>query len=376
MSKFIISCGGTGGHLSPGIALAEGLIERGHECTLIISQKQVDSRLIANYPELEFIALPGTYFSLKPLPLAKFIYLQSLSIFQALHLIKKKKPDIVIAFGGFSSIGIVIAAYILGCPVVLHEANRQPGKATRMLSVLARRIYLPPGVQLKSLPPKTIRHLGYPVRKEIRPLGKVPASKKLGLREDSKRLLILGGSQGASALNHWVLDHFERLSSEGIDVFCVAGLGKCSHGKLEYVSRDGKIAQAVFAPFIDDMAEVLSCSDLAISRAGAGTIAEFSRCCLPSILIPYPHSADNHQLENARFLERQGGCILLEEKNINRLYNEVTNIIFNDWLLDKMRTNLQHTEVRNSLNLIAEDLEALCTQNQATSIKKKAFSAA
>lgn len=365
MSTFIISCGGTGGHLSPGIALAEGLIERGHRCYLVISNKEVDSRLIRNYSHLEFIRVPGVGLSFSLKGLFYFSREQLKGLLFAVSLLRKLKPDIVIGFGGFTTVGISVAAFLLGCPVVLHEANRRAGKAIRFLSVLARRVYLPPGVRLKSLPPKTIRHFGYPVRKNIRPIGKHLACKKLDIQPDVRRLLVLGGSQGASVLNNWVLDNFEDLGALGINVYCVTGLGKCTKGKLEYVSENGELVQAIFAPFVDNMSEVLSAADLVVSRAGAGSIAEFSRCHIPSILVPYPHAADNHQEENANFFERQGGGIVLSEKNLDQLYSEVVSMIFNDWLLDKFQQNLRSSEIQNSLKLIVDDIETLCAHDES-----------
>ena len=135
MSTFIISCGGTGGHLSPGIALAEGLIERGHTCYLVISNKDVDSRLIRNYSHLKFIRIPGVGFSFSLRGLLGFAREQLRGLAFAVKLLRKVKPDMVIGFGGVTTVGIAVAAYLLGCPVVLHEANHRAGKAIRFLSV-------------------------------------------------------------------------------------------------------------------------------------------------------------------------------------------------------------------------------------------------
>lgn len=364
MSTFIISCGGTGGHLSPGIALAEGLIERGHTCHLIISNKEVDSRLILNYSHLEFIRAPGVGLTFSLKGLLRFSWQQLKGLLFAFRLLRKIKPDIVIGFGGFTTAGISVAASFLGYPIVLHEANHRTGKAIRFLSILACRVYLPPGVRLKSLPPKTIRHFGFPVRKDVRPVGRQLACKRLDLRPDVKRLLVLGGSQGASILNKWVIDNFEALGGLGIHVYCITGLGKCTHGKLESISDKGERVQAVFTPFVDNMADVLSSVDLVVARAGAGSIAELIRCYTPSILIPYPFSADNHQEANANFFERQGGGIVLNEKNLDRLYSEVVSMIFDDWLLDQLQQNLKGIEIQNSLKLIVDDLETLCARDE------------
>ncbi len=360
MSTFIISCGGTGGHLSPGIALAEGLIEQGHDCYLVISNKEVDSRLAQNYSHLNFIRIPGVGFSFNLKGFFRFCWEQLKSIIFAFRLLRKIKPDVVVGFGGFTSVAISLVAYFYDYPLVLHEANRRPGKAIRLLSILACRVYLPPGVHLKAISLKTIRHIGYPIRKSIRPISRHTACYRLDLQPDLKRLLVLGGSQGATVLNRWVVDNFEYLGNLGIHVYCVTGLGKCSKGKLDYTAENGKFIQAVFTPFIDDMGDLLSSVDLVVSRAGAGSIAEFTHCHTPSILVPYPFAADNHQEENANFFEKQGGTIVVNEKNLDQLCSEVESLIFDDWLLDKLQQNLKSIAIQNNLKLIMDDLATLC----------------
>ncbi|OIO59311.1 MAG: UDP-N-acetylglucosamine--N-acetylmuramyl-(pentapeptide) pyrophosphoryl-undecaprenol N-acetylglucosamine transferase [Verrucomicrobia bacterium CG_4_10_14_3_um_filter_43_23] len=360
MSYFVISCGGTGGHLSPGIALAEALIERGHECCLVISKKGVDARLLKKYPQLDFIKLPGSGFSLQPWKLMKFIGNQIIGLYSSIHFLQKKRPDVIVGFGGFITMGIVVAGYLLGCPIVLHEANRNPGKAIRALSALSKRVYLPVGVHLKSLPPKTVRHFGYPLRKEIRKIGQLEARKRLGITTEGKWLLVIGGSQGASILTEWVIEYGEKLGEMGINVYCVTGMQRGRQGKIDYRSSSGLRTQIVFTPFSDNMATLYSCADLVVSRAGAGSIAELVRCCAPSILIPYPWAADNHQLSNASFLEQQGGGIVLSQMMLHKLYSEVLEVINNEWLLDKFRSNLARLEPYSSVDLIADDLEQLC----------------
>lgn len=364
MNTFVISCGGTGGHLSPGIALAEELIGRGYQCYLIISNKEVDSRLIKNYPDLEFVRIPGVAFSFTPKGIFRFFFEQLKGILFSIKFLNRIKPNVVISFGGFTTLGISLAACILGFPIVLHEANRKVGKAIRLLSVLANRVYLPSGVRLKSLPPKIIRYMGYPVRKEIRPIPKTLACKKLDVKPNVKRLLVLGGSQGASTLNKWVMENFERLAEKGVHVYCVTGLGKGTPGKLQYTSKEGQSAEVIFTPFVDDMPVVFSASDLVLSRAGAGSIAEICRCHIPAILVPYPFAADNHQNENALFFERQGGGVVLNEKNLDQLYDEVIALIFNDWLLSKLQKNLELIDIQSNLASIANDLETFCIHEE------------
>ncbi|MEM8549607.1 MAG: UDP-N-acetylglucosamine--N-acetylmuramyl-(pentapeptide) pyrophosphoryl-undecaprenol N-acetylglucosamine transferase, partial [Verrucomicrobiota bacterium] len=365
VSGYLIACGGTGGHLAPGIALAEGMIEAGHKVSLIISLKDVDSRLVKGYPQMEFLRSPGSGFGWKPGAFFKFQWNQSRAFFFALKTIRDYRPSAIVGFGGFLSVGVAIAGFILGYPIVLHEANRRTGRAIRLLSGLAQRIYLPEGTRLKSLPPQTVRHSGYPVRKEIRRMPQETAREKLGIKVTGKLLLVLGGSQGAVSLNSWVSEHFNQLAAENISIYCLTGLKKGTQGVIESKQPNGQVVRAYFEPFSDKMAEVLSAADLVVSRAGAGSIAEFIRCSLPAILVPYPYAADDHQRANARFLEQQGGAIMVEQDKLERMADEVIDTIYNDWLLNRLRENLARLDRNNPVKLMVRDLERISEGKEA-----------
>jgi UDP-N-acetylglucosamine--N-acetylmuramyl-(pentapeptide) pyrophosphoryl-undecaprenol N-acetylglucosamine transferase len=359
MSRFLIACGGTGGHLSPGIALAEGLNARGHETMLLISRKKVDARLIGKYPQLRFERIPGAPFSLNPVGFCRFVWEQSQAFWFSARLIRTWRPDVIIGFGGFTTAGIIVVAALFRRPVALHEANRVPGRAIRLLGGLARRVYLPPGVQLSGVRGAGVRHVGLPVRREIMRLPQEVARSRLGLDPTKKVLVIFGGSQGAAPLNHWVRERQEHLAEEGIQVCCVTGLGKGGAEVHESRASSGQMVKAVFVPFCDDVATLLSAADLVVSRAGAGTIAELIRCATPAILVPFPQAADNHQWANARFFEQQGGGLVVDQRYLSGLDREVSDVIFNDWLLRKFRANLQRMDRANSLEQILDDLEKL-----------------
>jgi UDP-N-acetylglucosamine--N-acetylmuramyl-(pentapeptide) pyrophosphoryl-undecaprenol N-acetylglucosamine transferase len=359
MSRFLISCGGTGGHLSPGISLAEGLAARGHEARLLISMKKVDARLIEKYPHLTFERMPGTGFSWHPAGLARFGASQLSALRYCLGVVKAFRPDVVVGFGGFTSAPAAIAGRMHGIPVALHEANRVPGRAIRSLGRFAGRVYLPLGIRIPGVRAAATRHAGLPVRSEIVRMPTAPARLALGLNPDQKTVVVLGGSQGAASLNAWVRARFETLALEGIQVFCVTGLGKAAPETLVLRSRTGEQVKAMFAPFCDRIAELLSAADLVVSRAGAGTLAELVRCEVPAILVPYPHAASDHQRANAAFFERQGGGIVVEESSLGDLHSEVLELVFNDWLLRQFRGNLRRMDRSNSLDLMLQDLEAM-----------------
>jgi UDP-N-acetylglucosamine--N-acetylmuramyl-(pentapeptide) pyrophosphoryl-undecaprenol N-acetylglucosamine transferase len=366
MSRYLIACGGTGGHLAPGIALAEELIGRGHECCLLISNKQVDSRLVEKYGSFRFERLPGVGFSLIPHRAVIFVWEQMRAFGFALRLIKEFNPYVIFGFGGYTCVAITISGYIRGVPVALHEANRVIGKAIRLVGRLARRVYLPAGVSMGNSGSGRVRHHGFPVRREIQRVAKSFARKRLGLDPNQKLLLVLGGSQGASALNEWVERHLEQLAQEKIQVYCVTGMGKGEGRVDELQSRSGVTVRSVFVPFSDRMADLLSSADLAVTRAGAGTIAELIRCRLPAILIPYPHAADAHQLVNARFFEQQGGGLVVSEDYLDNLFPEIREVAFNDWLLRQFQINLERMDRENTIDQIVHDLDEIGREHEKT----------
>lgn len=359
MSRFVIACGGTGGHLSPGIALAEALIARGHTVTLFISHKKVDTRLVEKYPHLPAERVPSAPFGWRPDVHLRFHLKQTQGLLFSLRFLRQHRPDAIIGFGGFTNAGVVMAARCLGIPVALHEANRVPGRAVRVLSRFAARLYLPPGVRLPGRRGVMIRHTGLPVRNEIIRLPRDEARTRLGLDPAQKLLVVLGGSQGSGNLNQWAEQNLAALAHEGIQVYCVTGLGKGSEGVRAVPGKSGQVVRSTFVAFSDRVGVLMSAADLVLSRAGAGTIAELVRCETPAVLIPYPHAADNHQWANATYFEQQGGGVVVADHALAGLRQEVLDVIFNDWLLNKFRTNLHRMSQENTIDTIVHDLEDL-----------------
>jgi UDP-N-acetylglucosamine--N-acetylmuramyl-(pentapeptide) pyrophosphoryl-undecaprenol N-acetylglucosamine transferase len=358
MSRFVIACGGTGGHLAPGIAVAEELQSRGHECVLLVSRKGVDQRLSAKYDKLTFLRSPGRGFSLSPIGFCAFLISQIQAIVFAFRVLSSK-PEAVMAFGGFTSTGVVVAAFLRRIPVALHEANRNPGRAVRMLRRFAKRLYLPDGVTLGGVPASLIRYPGYPVRKEIRRMEKADARKELGIDPHCRLLVVLGGSQGAASLNNWAAANARALAANGISLYCVCGPDQNIPADLDIADNSGVKSFVRFVPFCDRMGILMSSADVIVSRAGAGSIAEIIECVIPSILVPFPFAADNHQMANARYLEQQGGCVLLAQDRIEGLLSEVLDLTFSEWLLERLCFNLEQIRRPDCAGQIASDLIAL-----------------
>jgi len=356
MSNMVIACGGTGGHLAPGISLAQAMEERDHPCWLFISRKKVDLRLAEKYGDLSFVQVPGLPFSKNPLKSAFFFKELAQGVLFSLRFFRKAGIDCVFGFGGYSTVAPVIAAKIRGIPYFLHEANRGVGKTTKALASGSARTYLPEGVRIEGLSPQRVRACGYPVRREIRRMSRGQARRKLGIRSDERLLVVIGGSQGAASLNLWVRRNAERLASEGIGVYAITGPGNESEGLVELNGASRKVT-ARFAPFCDDMATLLSSADVVVSRAGAGSIAEITRCRVPSVLVPYPHASEDHQRLNAGFMESKGAAIVCEESNLENLFEEVRELTFNDKLQAIVRRNLDHAEKEEPLAFLASDMD-------------------
>lgn len=360
---FVIACGGTGGHLSPGIALAERLTADGFRCILIVSRKKIDVRLLKKYPQFKFRRAPGIGLKFSFGGLLKFCVSQFSAIVFAFCFLLKNRPAAFVSFGGFMSLGLTLVCKVLFIPVFLHEANRVPGKAVRWLSRVATRVYLPPGVRVKGLSPLVFRSAGLPVRREIRPLPKAESRKKLGFPEKGKLIAVFGGSQGAAALNDWILGDWEKFAAAGVSVYCVTGPENSNGDTLrEAVSAAGEPVAARIVPFCDMMAEALSAADLIVSRAGAGTLAECIACRVPAVLVPFPYAADDHQAANAKYYQEKGAGLLAPQSEIGSLTETVLDVISDDALLARFRDGIERLSLEYVWDNVVSDLEQYATK--------------
>ena len=220
--RFLIACGGTGGHLSPGIAVAQELTARGHRCKLLISEKRVDKTLCRTYPELTFIPLSGVGFSKKLSKLPRCLLAAFKNIFQSFRLLRRTKANAVIGFGGFTNVGIVLASFALRKPCFLHEANRIPGRAIRTLGRLATTVYVPEIFQKQQH--LCMKVCGFPIRQEFQKLEKTIAKQHLSFNPKKLLLVVVGGSQGARVLTQWARQHAEDFKRQNLQLLCLTGV--------------------------------------------------------------------------------------------------------------------------------------------------------
>jgi UDP-N-acetylglucosamine--N-acetylmuramyl-(pentapeptide) pyrophosphoryl-undecaprenol N-acetylglucosamine transferase len=293
-TRVLIVAGGTGGHVFPALAVASALRERGVEVTWLGTRRGMEAKRVpeAGFP-LDWVEVRGLRGKgVVGWLLAPFRLLRAL--IQALAVMRRRAPDVVLGMGGFVSGPGGLAARLSGRPLVIHEQNAIPGLTNRLLSRLAGRVL----VGFPGTFPGRERHTGNPVRAAIARLPE-PAARLAG-RSGPMRLLVLGGSQGALGLNRVVPEALAELSPEARpEVWHQAGERHVALAQEEYgqAGVEGRVVA-----FIDDMSVAYAWADLVLCRAGALTIAELAAAGVGALLVPYPHAVDDHQSANAAFL--------------------------------------------------------------------------
>ncbi|MBC7979567.1 MAG: undecaprenyldiphospho-muramoylpentapeptide beta-N-acetylglucosaminyltransferase [Armatimonadetes bacterium] len=312
--KILIACGGTGGHLFPGIAVAESLLAQGHQPLLLISQKKIDAQAASKYPHLEFqtvsaIAKPPTL-SPKMLP---FLWALHQSISTSKKILRAFQADAVLGMGGFTSLPPVFAGHRLKLKTFIHDSNARPGRANILAARFCNQVLIglePAAAYFKNKPTLTT---GTPARPEILTLpSRAEAAARFSLDPGKTTLLVTGGSQGSLRLNQLIAHAATYLPAE-IQILHIAGPGDYDRIKEEHpTQRHGY----ELIGFCDQMASAYALADLVIARSGASTLTEISLARLPSILVPYPYAADDHQTANAKVFATAGAAQLIQEKDL------------------------------------------------------------
>jgi UDP-N-acetylglucosamine--N-acetylmuramyl-(pentapeptide) pyrophosphoryl-undecaprenol N-acetylglucosamine transferase len=297
----VILAGGTGGHIFPGLAVARALRARDVPVLWLGSAGGMETRLVpVDRFAIETIQVRGLRGKgIASLLSAPFVLLRS--VWQALRVLRARKPRAVLSFGGFAAGPGGLAAWLLRRPLLVHEQNRAPGLTNRVLARLARRVLTGfPG----SFAGRKEEAVGNPVRAEIAALA--PPAERFQGREGALRLLVLGGSQGARAINETVPRIAAMLRKDGIalDIRHQCGEKLLDDARAAYAKAD---VAATVEPFIRDMAQAYGWADLVIGRAGALTIAELCAAGVGSLLVPFPGAVDDHQARNAEYLAERGG---------------------------------------------------------------------
>jgi len=319
----LVMAGGTGGHVYPALAVAQALEARSQNVVWLGTHRGLESSVVpAAGIDIEWITVRGLR---RKGPLALLIAPGSLiwALLQSLGIILRRRPVAVLGMGGFVSGPGGLAAWLTRRPLVIHEQNAVAGLTNRLLARLAR-------VVLQAFPGSfnsrvVVETVGNPVREDISAVAQ-PAD-RYNNRQGALRLLVLGGSQGALALNQTVPGALARLPADERPVV----RHQCGSRTLD-AARDAYAKHGVdveLMPFIDDMAAAYAWADLVVCRAGALTVAELCAVGLPALFVPFPSAVDDHQTANARSMEEVGAAAIISERDLSA---ELLANVLHEWL--------------------------------------------
>jgi UDP-N-acetylglucosamine--N-acetylmuramyl-(pentapeptide) pyrophosphoryl-undecaprenol N-acetylglucosamine transferase len=353
----VIACGGTGGHLFPGLAVAEALRERGHEVLIFISEKEIDSLAVGGRTEFRFeklptIALPSPF---SPAILA-FVRRFNDSLSLCRGIFRKFNPQVVLGMGGFTSTAPVLAGKMRGTPTFIHESNAFPGKANRHTARFVRAVLLGFKECAAFFPKSQTEFTGTPIRSSLQRIDRVEALEKLGLRAGIPTLLVMGGSQGASGINQALIKALPALQGIAFQVIHLSG--SRDERLLEDNYRRENIPAHV-AAFHHRMEEVYSAADFAIARSGAASLSELAAFALPALLVPYPYAADDHQTRNAEIFVRAHAALMLKEVELSGelLAQKIRDLLSDPETLRTMSANAAAQASKNAANLVVDTME-------------------
>lgn len=308
MNRLVVTTGGTGGHIFPALAVAAEVRRRHADCRVLFLGGSGPEKDLAARAGLEFKALPAAGLVGKGFKALTGAVATCRGLVQALLALRRFQPEAVLGFGGFAGFSPVLAARLLGIPAAVHEQNSVPGLANRILGRVANLVFVSFAESAAHFPRDTVRLVGNPVRAEIataalrRPDGRM------------KRLLVLGGSQGARAVNDAVMAALPGLMLAGVRILHQAG--KADEERVRAAYLEAGLSGTEVQGFIEDMAQAYAFADLVLCRAGASTIFELALAGRPALLVPFPHAAHDHQRINARVFAAHGAGVVAEQAGI------------------------------------------------------------
>ncbi|PKN52788.1 MAG: undecaprenyldiphospho-muramoylpentapeptide beta-N-acetylglucosaminyltransferase [Deltaproteobacteria bacterium HGW-Deltaproteobacteria-13] len=363
--RIVIAGGGTGGHLFPGIAIAEEFLKRDNKTKIIFigTKRGIESRLLGKLGyELREIDIEGVKGrGIKAL--VKGAYQIPKSIWQSRRILKQFCPHIVFGVGGYASGPAVLAAHFMGIPTAIAEQNAIPGVTNKILGHLADKIFVTYAQTEDSFPQKKVILSGNPIRASF-----VAGRDKIKEKKDYRQLLIFGGSQGAEAINKSVMEMLPQLQSMGnkIHVLHQTGAQQLEAVKKAYEQYG---IRAEVTPFIIDMATAYAAADLIICRAGATSLAEITAAGKAAILIPYPWAANDHQLKNAQALAEEGAAVLIPEKELSggKLFGVIENLLQDEKKLHQIEDNSLRLSRIDAAAAIVDNCIKLMTEKNKSS---------
>lgn len=323
----LIAGGGTGGHVFPGIALAEEVVGRhpGNDALFVGTARGLEATVVpaAGYP-IELIQVKGLKGKGLAGALGNLLLIPG-ALLRSLAILRKWKPDVVVGVGGYASGPVVLAAWLLRIPTAVQEQNAVAGLTNRLLGHFVRTIFTAFPEAARHFPKRKVQQLGIPIRRVMLDNFMRPTAP-----HDRPHVLVFGGSQGAHALNMRLVEALPHLSDLRTRLTITHQTGPRDREAVERGYQATGFEPDV-REFITDMSSAYASADLVVSRAGATTLAELTVCQKPSILVPFPFAADDHQVVNARSLVEAGAAVMIEERDLTgeRLASEIRSILTN-----------------------------------------------
>jgi UDP-N-acetylglucosamine--N-acetylmuramyl-(pentapeptide) pyrophosphoryl-undecaprenol N-acetylglucosamine transferase len=361
----ILAGGGSGGHISPGLAIAEALRELDPcvRAIFVCSERPIDALMLGEADE-RFLSLPAQPFSLRPDKLLRFYRTFQASRNVARGMLQREGARCVAALGGFVAAPVMCAARDLKLPRVLINLDDPPGKANRMMALMATTVLSAIEVRSPGTSKFKYQPVGFPVRnRSIAPGDALECRSRLGLDPAKPVLLVTGASQGAASLNQMMiaLVHDQPEHFRGWQVLHLCGEGEVKQS-LEHAYAEAGIAGAVL-PFLHEMGLAWGAAEVALSRAGANSVAEVAVNCVPSVFLPYPYHKDEHQRRNAEPLEKLGGAAIMTDhidpqQNLGRAGRVLVELLTNEPRRRAMQSALQANRPANASHEIAAILLA------------------
>jgi UDP-N-acetylglucosamine--N-acetylmuramyl-(pentapeptide) pyrophosphoryl-undecaprenol N-acetylglucosamine transferase len=308
--KVAVACGGTGGHIFPGLTAANELRRRGHEVTLWLAGARPEGDALAGWPGPVEQIRAGGFQSARLLSNLAAAWSLLMAIPACRRRMKRNRPDVLLAMGSYASVGPSIAARSLRIPLVLHEANAVPGRAVSLLSRYASAVAVTFDAAAAHLPSATTVKTGLPIRTDLDDRFDDGV-----LRRGVFTVLVMGGSQGAQRLNEIVPEALIRLHARGAHLQVVHLAGRHDADRVHSQYAAAGLSHVVF-PFLKEMGKAYNAADLAVSRSGAASCMELATRGVPCLLVPFPFARRDHQTANAAEMARCGGADTIAQRDL------------------------------------------------------------
>jgi UDP-N-acetylglucosamine--N-acetylmuramyl-(pentapeptide) pyrophosphoryl-undecaprenol N-acetylglucosamine transferase len=355
--RIIIAGGGTGGHIFPAIAIANAIKQL---------QPGTEILFIGAKGKMEMEKVPQAGYNIEGLDIAGFNrsslikniglpYKLARSFFQVRAIIQRFKPDAVIGVGGYSSFPVLKMAQAQGIPTFIHESNAFAGRSNIMLGKKATRVFVVGEGMEKFFPAERLLVTGNPVRKSIAVSNilKSDAIKSFGLDENKKTILAVGGSLGARSINEAIATHIEEFERNNLQLIWQTGKSTAA----EYIARGKDKSNIWVSDFITEMEKAYAAADIVISRAGAMAVAELCVAKKPSVFVPFPFAAEDHQTLNAQHLvNRQAALMVKDNEAKDKLVATVMALAINEQLQTELKINISSLAITNADEVIAKEI--------------------